>query len=132
MKGLLAITALTGAISCGSALAQDETPRTNRDTTLELTMALMPTNATTADAVTSIIELPNELSDGKSSHGAKHSAHGLDTANRAREDGRGFGKDAAAAARDNREAAGRAAHGADKPPPPAPPELPDRPALPSR
>ena len=97
-------------------------------------MTLMATNATTSAAVTSIIELPKESSgdDAASAHGGKRGAHGLDTASRAREDGRGFGKDAAAAARDSREAAGRAAHGVDKPPPPAPPELPDRPALPSR
>ena len=134
MKGLLAITALTSAIGCCSASAQDDAQRGNRDAALELTMTLMPTNAKTSAAVTAIIELPKELSGDAipNAQGVEHSAHGLDTANRAREDGRGFGKDAAAAARDNREAAGRASHGADKPPPPAPPELPDRPALPSR
>ena len=130
MKGLLAITALTSAIGCCSASAQDEAQRGNRDTALELTMTLMPTNAKTSAAVTAIIELPKEPS--ANAKGGEHSARGQDTANRAREDGRGFGKDAAAAARDNREAAGRASHGAGKPPPPAPPELPDRPALPSR
>jgi len=131
MKGLLAITALTGAIGCGSAVAQDA-PHGTRDAALELTMTLMSTNATTSAAVTSVIELPKESrGDATSTHGDKHGAHDPDTADRTRENGRAFGKDAAAAARDNREAAGRAAHGADKPSPPAPP-LPDRPALPSR
>ena len=134
MKGLLAITALTSAISCGSAIAQDEAPRGNRDATLELTMTLMPTNAKTSAAVTAIIELPKELSGDAIPHakGVEHSARGLEIANAATDDGRGFGKAAAAAARDNREAAGRASHGAGNPPPPAAPELPDRPALPSR
>ena len=127
MKGLLAITALTSAISCGSAIAQDEAPRRNRNAALELTMTLMPTSAKTSTAVTAIIELPKELSGNDT-----RNTHGVDTANRARDDGRGFGKDSAAAARDNREAAGRASHGVGNQSPPALPEPPGRPNLPSQ
>ena len=77
MKGLLAITALTSAISCGSAIAHDEAPRRNRNAALELTMTLMPTSAKTSTAVTAIIELPKELSGNDT-----RNTHGVDTANR--------------------------------------------------
>src|SRR5262245_61408322 len=127
MKGLLAITALTSAIVCGSAVAQVEAPRGSRDATLELTMTLMPTNAKTSAAVTAIIELPKQPSGDAipNAKGVERRAHGFDRTNRAREDDRGFGEDAAAAARDKREAAGRASHGVSNGTPPAPPELPD-------
>jgi hypothetical protein len=134
MTRLLAITALTSAINCGSAIAQDELKHGNRDALLELTMTVMPTNAKTSDAVTTIIELPKESSgDGiPRTQGIEHSARGLDTADSAREDGRAFGEAAAAAARDNREAASRASHDVGNEPKPANPETPDRPDLPSR
>jgi hypothetical protein len=134
MKRLLAITALTSAVIQGSAVAQDEAQRGNSDAVLELTMTLIPTNAKTSAAVTAIIELPKELSGDETpnTQGAERSSRGLDRANSAREDGRAFGDAAAAAARDNREAASRASHDADNPPPPPTPEPPDRPDRPSR
>ena len=134
MKRLLAITALTSAAIEGSAIAQDEAQRGNRDAVLELTMTLIPKDAKTSAAVTAIIELPKELSgdDIVSRQGVEHGARGLDTANSAREDGRELGEAAAAAARDNREAAGRASRDVGNQPPSPAPEPPDRPDLPSR
>ncbi|HEY3515657.1 MAG TPA: hypothetical protein VGL98_01330 [Gammaproteobacteria bacterium] len=107
MTQLRAITALTSAIICGSAIAQDEAQRDNRNVALELTMTLIPANAKTPAAVTAIIELPKESrgDDIPATRVVGPGAHGLDTANAARDD-RVFGQ--AAAARDNREAAGRA------------------------
>jgi hypothetical protein len=134
VKRLLAITALTSAIICGAAAAQDDVQRGNRDAVLELTMTLIPASAKTSAAVTAIIELPKESRGGQtpSTRGVEHGARGLDTANAAREDGRELGEAAAAAARDNRESASRASRSGGQPPPAANPEPPDRPGLPSR
>jgi hypothetical protein len=133
MKRLLAIGALTSAIICGAATAQDDVQRGNKDAVLELTMTLIPASAKTSAAVTAIIELPKESSGGElsSTQGVEHGARGLDAANAAREDGRAFGEAAAAAARDNRESAGRASR-TDGNPPAANPDPPDRLDLPTR
>ena len=127
----LAITTLTSAIICGSAIAQDEAQRHNRNAALELTMALIPANAKTPAAVTAIIALPEESrgDDIPNTRGVEHGAHGLD---KAMEDGRSFGEAAAAVARDNRETAGRASRSAGNQPLPANPQPPDRPNSPSR
>ena len=134
MKRLLAITALTSAIICGPAIAQDEAQRSNRDGVLESTMTLIPKNAKTSAAVTAISELPQTSSgdDVPNTHGAKRSARGRDTAKLSSEHGRALGEAAAAAARDNRETASRAPHDGDSQPPPAPPAAADRAELPSR
>lgn len=126
MKRLFAIGALTSAIICVSAIAQDGARHDNRNAALELTITLVPANAKTPAAVTAIIELP-EKSRGDaipSTRGVEHSARGLDTANLARE--------AAAAARDSRETAARAPRNVGDQPPPANPQPPDRPNSPSR
>ena len=134
MKRLLAIGALTSAIICGAATAQDDVQRDNRDDVLELTMTLIPASAKTSAAVTAIIALPKELrgTEPPSTQGVEHGARGLDTADAAREDGRAFGEAAAAAARDNRESASRASRTDGNPPPAANPEPPDRPGSPTR
>jgi hypothetical protein len=134
MKRLLAITALTSAIVCGAATAQDDAQRGNRHAVLELTMTLIPASAKTSAAVTAIIELPKESSGNElpSTPGVEHGARGLDAANAAREDGREFGEAAAAAARDSRESASRASRSGGQPPPAANPKPPDPPGLPSR
>ena len=132
---LLTITVL--AVTCGTAAAQDEPKRGNRDAALEITMTLIPANARTPDAVTNTIELPKDT-DGNyipSAAGVENSAGGLETANAAREDGRAFGQATAAAARENRENATRASRGAaseQRPEPPDTPEPPERPDPPPR
>jgi hypothetical protein len=135
MKPLLAISALTSAIICGSAIAQDEAHRSNRPGVLELTMTLIPNDARTSAAVTAIIELPPTFRGDKvqNTQGAERSARGLDTASLSSEHGRELGEAEAAAARDNLETVGRASHdGRDQPPPAAPPEPTERTDLPSR
>lgn len=134
MQRLIAITALAGAMSSLSAVAQDAPDRGDegKDSVLELTMALIPANAQTPAAVTATIELPKNESTGAyipSARGVEHAAGGLDTANRAREEGRAFGEATAEAARENRENVGRASRDAasSEPPPPTPPETPDPP-----
>jgi hypothetical protein len=138
MQRLVAITALAGAITCGSAVAQDEPNRADKgtDSVLELTMALIPADAQTAAAVTATIELPKNESTGAyipSAQGVQHSARGLDTANLAREEGRELGEATAEEARENRENAGRASRDPPSPErPPAAPETPDPPGPPAR
>jgi hypothetical protein len=132
MQRLIAITALAGAITWQSAIAQDAPNRGDKDqdSVLELTMALIPANAQTPAAVTASIELPKNESTGAyipSARGVEHAAGGLDTANLAREEGRAFGEATAAAARENRENVGRASRDAANPEPPTPPETPDPP-----
>ena len=127
------IAVLTSAAIGGPALAQDPPPRV--PSVLELTMVLIPANAETPEAVTAKIELPKDAASGNyipSAQSVEHSERGLETANAAREDGRAFGQATAAAARDNREDAVRASHGADEKERPAPPETPDRPTPPDR
>ena len=104
MKQLLLITGLAAALAAGPVLAQDDV-----DEGLDLTITLMPEGAELPEVVTALIELPKD-ENGEyipSAEGVANSADGLDTANRAREDGRAFGEAAAAAAQDNREDAGR-------------------------
>ena len=138
MQRLIAITALASTITWLSAIAQDAPngDDKNKDALLELTMALIPADAKTPAVVTATIELPKNESTGAyipSAQGVEHSAHGLDTANRAREDGRAFGEATAAAARDNRENASRASRdAASSERPPSPPETPEPPGPPAR
>jgi hypothetical protein len=137
MQRLIAITALTGAIICGSAVAQDAEDRSDehKDSVLELTMALIPANAQTPAALTATIELPKNESTGAyipSAQGVEHSADGLDTANLAREEGRAFGEATAEGARENRENVGRASRDAASSERPPAPETPDPPGPPAR
>ena len=79
---------------------------------LEITMTLMPENGDLPDAVTRELTLPvfPEGDEGESipsQQGVDNSADGLATANQAREDGRAFGQEIAAAAQENRENLGR-------------------------
>jgi hypothetical protein len=90
----LAVAALSCALS-SFAFAQDD----------ELTMTLLPEGAELPDAVTKVIELPKN-DEGEylaSEEGVANSAEGLAIANAAREDGRAFGEEMAASARENRE-----------------------------
>ena len=73
---------------------------------LEITMTLMPEGGDLPDAVTRELTLPMFPEDDEN-QGVVNSADGLATANQAREDGREFGRQAAAAAQDNRENLGR-------------------------
>ena len=133
---LLLVTALTFAVSGVSAYAEDVDDAAG---VLEGTMTLMPEDATLPDVVTAAIDLPKH-EDGAyipSAAAVEHAAHGLETANAARDDGRAFGEAMAAAARDSREDATRG-HRPDPadlpdqvPELPSPPELPDVPDHPT-
>ena len=117
---------------CGSALAQSG----------EETIALLPEGVELPDVVTDALDLPRDANDEyiASEEGVAHSAKGLATANAAREGGRAFGEEMAAAARENREAhtRGQRPDLSDLRPEqvpdnanlPALPERPDRPELP--
>ncbi len=81
---------------------------------LEITMTLMPEDGDLPDAVTRELTLPvfpegdeNAGQPIPSQQGVDNSADGLATANQAREAGREFGRQAAAAAQENRENLGR-------------------------
>lgn len=104
------------------------------DEDLEITMTLMPEDGDLPDAVTRELTLPvfpegDENADDPipSQQGVDNSANGLTTANQAREEGREFGREAAAAAQDNRENLGRGGRPEDLPfgVPDDLPELPD-------
>jgi hypothetical protein len=115
----------------GSALAQDS----------EGTMVLVPDGVELPDVVTDAIDLPKD-ENGEyraSAAGVEHSAKGLAVANAAREDGRAFGEQMAAAAKENREdhLRGRMPDLSDLRPDHVPdnaslPELPQQPTLPER
>src|SRR5688572_16649839 len=96
MKSASSLVAAALACSlCGSALAQSG----------EETIVLLPEGTERPDVVTNAIDLPKD-ENGEyrpSEQAVAHSAHGLATANAAREGGRAFGEQMAAAARENRE-----------------------------
>lgn len=108
---------------------------------LELTIMLMPENATTPESVTRVIELPahaaaeaaEKAADGldQANAGRARREDGLDTAAAARENGREFGQAMRELAQENREAHGRAEPPANPggPPPavPGPPVTPPGP-----
>jgi hypothetical protein len=112
------------ALAAGSAGAVHAQPNEHAIERLEVTLTLLPPQAdSAAQAIQRIIELPPpavEVGDGQQPEdlpGLEHGrGDGLETAVEAIEGGRDFGADAAAAARENRENAGR---GED---PPGPPE----------
>jgi hypothetical protein len=101
---------------------------------LEITMTLMPEDGDLPDAVTRELELPvfpesDENEEQQGDDNSANSADGLEIANQAREDGRAFGQDTAAAAQENRENLGRGMPPEDLPlgPPEDPPGPPDNP-----
>jgi hypothetical protein len=112
---LTAISAL--AILLGTSAAQAQDTQGDDPDGLEITMTLLPEQATTPDVVTNDIELP----DSEADEGGAHSADGLAAANEARsqqddgletaedavERGREFAEDMAAQAQENRENAER-------------------------
>jgi len=102
MKRFAVIGALAVGVIVTSASAQSGAAPAQAAGVLELTMRLMPANAESSTVITSTIELRK---DSAGAHTPK--APSAETANLAREDGRAFGEAAAAAARDNRESAGR-------------------------
>jgi hypothetical protein len=112
----------------GMVLAQDG----------EETIVLLPEKATLPEVVTAAIVLPTDDNGNyrASERGVERSAQGLAIANAAREDGRAFGEQMAAAAKDNRESHARHELPAprDRVPdhvsPPTPPERPETPASP--
>jgi hypothetical protein len=134
MKQLIYLTALAVSLGTASAFAQEDSE--NITAGLDVTIALVPADAELPDVVTAPIDLPKDEdgNDIPSAEGVENSAHGLETANRAREDGRAFGEAMAAAAQQNRE---DAAHGPpdledlrpdQAPDVPGPPETPGPPA----
>lgn len=125
----LLITIIACAL-CGSAAAQDEPERGERDVEIEPTMILLPANAETLVEVTQRIKLPSAV-HSPSADAVARRAPGLDSKGTARENGRAFGAAAAAASRDNRESVVRGARGTEERPRPTP-EPPDRPAPPNR
>ena len=119
-KSLVAATLL--ALS-GYAFAQDG----------EQTIALLPEGAELPDVVTAAIDLPKDA-DGEyrpSVRAIESSAHGIATANAAREDGRAFGERMAAQAKEDRELRTRGERpdqvpdDVSLPTPPEPPQRPD-------
>lgn len=107
------------------------------DDSLDLTMKLLPEDATTPEPITRHIELPvppagSEESQSRSAEASPivGTGQGRDTAGEAQERGKEFGQDVAAQARDNRESVGRdrAAAPPDAPGPadnpPGPPSTP--------
>ena len=132
MKSTSSLFAVALACSlCGSALAQRG----------EETIVLLPEGVELPDVVTNAIDLPkDENGEYRASEEAiAHSAKGIATANAAREDGRTFGEQMAATARENREdhVRGRMSDLSDLRPDDVPdnatlPELPEQPTLPER
>jgi hypothetical protein len=132
MKSTSSLFAAALACSlCGSALAQSG----------EETIVLLPEGIELPDVVADAIDLPKD-ENGEyraSAQAIAHSAQGLAIANAAREDGRAFGEQMAAAARENREDQTRGSMPdlSDLRPDHVPdnatlPELPEQPALPER
>ena len=139
MKNFLFTAALALVVTGGPAFADDgDVPG------LDETMRLMPQDATLPDVVTAAIELPKDEEGAHIPNKAavEHSAHGLETANAAREDGRAFGEAMAAAARENRENVTRSSRPdledllpdrvPGPPDAPDPPDVPDPPTPPDR
>lgn len=124
------------AMSSSAVFAQGKSDSKRPDSRLEQTMALLPQGAELPSVVTAAIDLPKDDQDEYRPNAAaiEHSAHGLETANLAREDGRAFGQATAAAAQENREdhARGSRPDVADLRPDgvPALPDLPDPSDLP--
>jgi hypothetical protein len=102
----LLATTLALVLGASPAFAQDAG---EDDGDLDVTMRLLPANAELPDAATREIELPvNDEGEFRASEqGIENSLAGIETANAAREDGRAFGQEAAAAAQENRENMGR-------------------------
>jgi hypothetical protein len=130
------LTMLTVALAMtlgGSALAQDG----------EATIVLLPEGAELPDVVTAALDLPkDENGDYRASEeGVAHSTKGLEIANEARADGRAFGEQMAASAKENREEHTRGQmpdlrdlrpdHVPDNAALPELPELPERPEQPT-
>lgn len=123
--------ALAGSL-CGSVAAAQE-PAADTVDALELTMTLLPEDATTPDAVTRTIQLPDAAALRAAPPGLEQAndarerrAGGRETAAEARERGREFGRQVAEQAQEGRENAGRGPGGQrpDRPEPnvPGPPE----------
>jgi hypothetical protein len=132
----LALAAAVFIAMSSGAVAQGKSDAKSLDSRLEQTMALLPQGAELPSAVTEAIDLPKDDEGEYRPNAAaiEHSAHGLEIANLAREDGRAFGQATAAAAQENREdhARGSRPDVADLRPDdvPAQPTLPDLPDLP--
>jgi len=132
MKSTSSLLAVALASSlCGSAFAQRG----------EETIVLLPEGVELPDVVTKTIDLPqDENGEYRASEEAiAQSAEGIATANAAREDGRTFGEQMAAAAKENREVHTRSQmpYLSDLRPDHVPdnatvPELPEQPTLPER
>lgn len=97
IKSSVAMILTLGLLGASPLYAQDE------DTMIVID------DETTIDEVTNVLELPEDAS----AEAVENSAFGVDTANRAREDGRAFGEQQAAEARSRgqeaRETAGESA-----------------------
>lgn len=113
----------------GLAAQAQETPR---DTSLEVTIRLLPQNAVGPDGITRRIELPpaaavaappEEPTEGAPPGAENGQGRGLDTATEARERGRELGQETAEQARENRENAGRPDN-PGRPDTPVPPDAP--------
>lgn len=112
--------ALALAFSSSVAFAQGDDDGNNTED-LDVFIRVLPANADLPEAATREIELPvDEQGDPRpSDQGVEHGGSGLETANAAREDGRTFGQESAAAARENREDVERGSR-------PDPEDLPDQ------
>lgn len=102
----LLTVALAVAFTSGVAFAQGGDEGDGGDSSdLDVFIRVLPANADLPDAATREIELPvDEQGDPRpSEQGVEHGGSGLETANAAREDGRAFGQESAAAAQENRE-----------------------------
>lgn len=135
-KPLIALIAAL-ALCDGTLWAQDADDGNDADDLDDVTMTVISEDAEQPDIVTKEIELPRD-DQGEyipSQHGVDSSRTGIETANRAHEDGHAFGQEARALAEDNRERFGRGGEGPDREellPDGAPgaPEVPERPEQP--
>lgn len=104
--------ALALAFAGNVAFAQGDGGEGGEGDDLDVFMRVLPANAELPEAATREIELPRDGEDENapfrpSEQGVNNGGEGLETANDAREDGRAFGQEAAAAAQENRENLGR-------------------------
>jgi hypothetical protein len=127
MNRNVACIALVSAM--GFAAQAQEAPS---DTSLDVTIRLLPQNAVGPEEITRRIQLPpaatvaappEEPTEGAPPGAENGQGRGLDTATEARERGRELGQETAERARENRESAGRPDN-PGRPDTPAPPDAP--------
>jgi hypothetical protein len=131
------LSAFAVLVLCGWHVAHAQPAAGGGDDTLDLTMTLLPENATGPEPITRRIELPSAAAGAGQPNAPAvppgeavppaAAGEGSSTAEQARERGREFGQDVAEQAREIRENAGRG----NAPESPGPPDLPEPPGPPN-